>query len=318
MKLKSAVLFLSLFGLNIFAFAQGEHCTIVRQGVIYISPDKSSPKVADVERGRDLVALDSTPTWIHVEAVLAGRQRNDEDQPEPRIVTGWVLGKGVVRASTPNGDRIVFGEAVDSEDQASRARGRAGAAQDAKRLYYRLYDLFPKSPLAAESLYRAADIQWQLDRADIMTRPSAREQQAFLRGKMNESLMKEVMKKFPDTKWADLAAFHLIENKLCGDWQGASKCPEKEAGYYEDYVKDHPQSPAAAEALYDAAWRWSALIQIYVTEDQKKKSEDAKSRAISLAQRVASSYPQSDWGSRAQTLLYLVQQDVPTWGNAQE
>lgn len=85
-----------------------------------------------------------------------------------------------------------------------------------------------------------------------------------------------------------------------------------------DYVKDHPQSPAAAEALYDAAWRWSALIQIYKTEDQQKKSVDAKSRAISLAQRVASSYPQSDWGSRAQTLLYLVQQDVPTWGNQQE
>ncbi len=318
MKLKSAVLFLAIFGSNVLAFAQGEHCTIVRQGVIYISPDKNSPKVADVERGRDLVALDSTPSWVHVEAVLAGRQRNDEDQPEPRIVTGWVLDKGVVRASTPNGDRIVFGEAVDSEDQASRARGRAGAAQDAKRLYYRIYDLFPKSPLAAESLYRAADIQWQLDRADIMTRPSAREQQAFLRGKMNEDLMKQVMKKFPNTKWADLAAFHLIENKLCGDWQGASKCPEKEAGYYEDYVKDHPQSPAAAEALYAAAWRWSALIQIYITEDQKKKSEDAKSRAISLAQRVASSYPQGDWGSRAQTLLYLVQQDVPTWGNSQE
>lgn len=318
MKLKSMVFVVALFWLNIFAFAQGEHCTMVRQGVIYLSPDSSSAKVADVERGRDLVVLDSTPSWVHVEAVLAGTQRTDEDQPEPRIVTGWVLDKGVVRASTPNGDRIVFGEAIDSEDQASRARGRAGAAQDAKRLYYRVYDLFPKSPLAAESLYRAADIQWQLDRADIMTRPSAREQQAFLRGQMNEDLMKQVMKKFPDTKWADLASFHLIENKLCGDWQGASKCPQKEAGYYEDYVKDHPQSPAAAEALYDAAWRWSALIQIYKTEDQQKKSVDAKSRAISLAQRVASSYPQSDWGARGQTLLYLVQQDVPTWGNEQE
>lgn len=318
MKLKSIVLSLALLGLNIFAFAQAEHCTMVRQGVIYISPDSNSAKVADVERGRDLVVLDSTPSWVHVEAVLAGTQRTDEDQPEPRIVTGWVLDKGVVRASTPNGDRIVFGEAIDSEDQASRARGRAGAAQDAKRLYYRVYDLFPKSSLAAESLYRAADIQWQLDRADIMTRPSAREQEAFLRGQMNEDLMKQVMKKFPDTKWADLASFHLIENKLCGDWQGASKCPQKEAGYYEDYVKDHPQSPAAAEALYDAAWRWSALIQIYKTEDQQKKSEEAKSRSISLAQRVASSYPQSDWGSRAQTLLYLVQQDVPTWGNEQE
>ena len=201
------------------AFAQGEHGTLVRKGIIYLSPDTSSAKVADVERGRDLVLLDTTPSWVHVEAVLAGRQRNDDDQPEPRVGTGWVLDKGVVRASSQNGDRVIFGEAVDSEDQASRSGGRAGAAQDAKRLYYRVYDLFPHSSLAAESLYRAADIQWQLDRADIMTRPSAKEQEAFLRGKMNEDLMKEVRRKFPGTKWADQAAFHLIENKLCGDWQ---------------------------------------------------------------------------------------------------
>jgi len=41
---------------------------------------------------------------------------------------------------------------------------------------------------------------------------------------MEEKYMKEVMKKFlPGTKWADLAAFHLIDNKLCGDWQGATR-----------------------------------------------------------------------------------------------
>jgi len=32
--------------------------------------------------------------------------------------------------------------------------------------------------------------------------------------------MKLVIKKFSGSKWADLAAFHLIDNKLCGDWQG--------------------------------------------------------------------------------------------------
>jgi outer membrane protein assembly factor BamD (BamD/ComL family) len=135
---------------------------------------------------------------------------------------------------------------------------------------------------------------------------------------MNEDYMKQVIKKFPGTKWADLAAFHLIENKLCGDWQAQSKCPTKEAEMYENYVKDHPQSPAVAEALYDAAWRWSALIEIYKTEDQAKKSEESKAKAIAQAQRVASQFPQSDWGARAQRLLFLIQQGVPTYGNAQE
>jgi outer membrane protein assembly factor BamD (BamD/ComL family) len=124
------------------------------------------------------------------------------------------------------------------------------------------------------------------------------------------------MKKFPATKWAELASFHLIDNKLCGDWQGSSKCPDKEADIYEKYVKEHPQSPSAPEALYNAASRRAALIEIYKTEEQPKKSEQAKDRAMALAQQLVSQYPQSDWSSRGQTLLYLVQQGVPTFGNA--
>jgi TolA-binding protein len=137
----------------------------------------------------------------------------------------------------------------------------------------------------------------------------------MLREGIDEELMKLVMKKFPDSKWAQLAAFHLIDNKLCGDWQGASKCPEKEADIYEKYVKEHPESPDAPEALYDAASRRAALIEIYKTEEQPKKSEQSKSMAIALAQHLVSQYPQSDWSSRGQTLLFLVQSGVPTYGN---
>jgi hypothetical protein len=179
-----------------------------------------------------------------------------------------------------------------------------------------LYDLFPGSPLAAESLYRAADIRWQVERSDIMTRPSAREREAYMRGQIDEEWMKLVIKKFGGTKWADLAAFHLIENKLCGDWQSAAKCPDKEADLYERYAREHPQSPAAPEALYQAAWRRSALIEIYKTEPNQKKSEESKSRALSLAQQIISQYGQSEWANRAQALVFYVQQGIPTYGNA--
>lgn len=277
----------------------------IRVASIYLSPDSASNKLAEINRGREVVVLETSRDWLHVEAALT----------EEKTITGWMLDKGIVRASTPNGDKILFGEAVDSEDQASQRHGRRGAAQDAMRLYYRTAEYFPHSPLAGEAMYRSADIRWQIEKSDVMSRPSAKEKDAYLREGMDEEFMKEVMKKFPGTKWADLAAFHLIENKLCGDWQAASKCPEKEAEMYEKYASDHAQSPAAAEALYDAAWRRAALIEIYKTEDQTKKSEESRSKAIALAQKAVAQSPQNDWGARAQLLLFMIEQNIPTYGN---
>lgn len=298
-----------------------DHGVLVREAVVYLSPDASANKLAQVERGRELVLLERSKNWLHVEALLGFPQTPDpafvEDEDlEGKTVTGWVLDTGVVWSSTPNGDRIVFGAAVESEDEASRRHGRKGADQDALRLYRRVFELFPTSPLAGEGLYRAADIKWQIEKIDVMSRPSAREKDAYLRQGMDEQPMKQVMKKFPGTKWAELAAFHLLDNKLCGDWQGSSKCPEKEAETYEKYVKEHPQSPAAPQALFQAASRRAALIEIYKTEEQPKKSQESKNRAIELTQQLTSQYPQSDWSDRGQTLLYLLQQGVPTYGNA--
>ena len=307
-----------LFSTN-FAAAQAQRGTLVHEETIRVSPSADAAKLGEAGRGHELVIIESSRDWTHVEAILREPRKDaDEDDPESegKTITEWVSSKALVNLTTPNGDKIVFGEAADSEDQASRRRGRRDAAQDAMRLYYRVYDLFPTSPLAAEGLYRAADIRWQMERSDVLTRPSARERDSYMRGQIDEEWMKLVMKKFPGTKWADLAAFHLIENKLCGDWQAASKCPDKEADMYEKYAKEHEQSPTAPEALYDAAFRRSALIEIYKTEANQKKAEEAKSRALALAQKIVSQYAQSDWSPRAQMLIFYVQQRVPTYGNA--
>jgi hypothetical protein len=298
-----------------------ERAALVREAVIYLSPDTNSAKLGQAGRGREIILLDRSRNWLHVEALLGFAQTPDpafvEDEDiEGKTITGWIVDSGAVWANTPNGDRILFGAAVDAEDEASRRHGRRGADQDALRLYRRIFDLFPTSPLAGEGLYRAADIKWQLEKSDVMTRPSARERDPSLRQGMDEQPMKQVMKKFPGTKWAELAAFHLLDNKLCGDWQGSSKCPDKEAEMYEKYVKEHPQSSAAPEALYNATSRRAALVEIYKTEEQPKKSEESKSRALALAQQLVSQYPQSDWSDRGQALLFLLQQGVPTFGNA--
>jgi hypothetical protein len=271
--------------------AQAQRGTLVHEESIRVSPSADSAKLGEAGRGHELIIIDSSRDWTHVEAILREPRKDaDEDDPESegKTITGWVSSNALVNLTTPNGDKIVF----------------------------RVYDLFPSSPLAAEGLYRAADIRWQMERSDVLTRPSAREREAYMRGQIDEEWMKLVIKKFSGTKWADLAAFHLIENKLCGDWQGASKCPEKEADMYEKYAKEHTQSPSAPEALYDAAWRRSALIEIYRTEANQKKSEEAKNRAVELAQKIVSQYAQSNWSLRAQTLIFYIQQGVPTFGNA--
>jgi hypothetical protein len=291
--------------LCVTAVAETVRGTPIRVCSIYLSPDSGSNRLAEIDRGREVVILETSGGWLHVEAALS----------EEKVITGWMVNKGIVLGSTPNGDKIVFGEAVNSEDQASQRHGRRGAAQDAMRLYYRTAEYFPTSPLAGEGMYRSADIRWQIDKADVMSRPSAKEKEAYLREGMPEDFMKEVIKKFPGTKWADLAAFHLIENKLCGDWQGSTKCPDKEADMYEKYVNDHPQSPAIVEALYDAAWRRSALIEMYKTEGQSKKSDESRGKAIALAQKAVTQGAQSDWGPRAQLLLFMIEQNIPTYGN---
>ncbi len=288
--------------------APAQRGVMAREAVMYLSPDATSQKLGAVPRGREVVILEASREWVHV---FANVDRGKD-------VTGWILDKGVVRPQTPQGDRILFGEAVDSESEALKRRGRRNAAEEAMRLYYRMAEYFPNSPLAGEALYRAADIRWQIDSQEVRSRPSSKEPDPRYRPDVDEELMREVRKRFPNTRWAQLAEFHLLDNKLCGDWEGRSKCPEKETGVYEKYAAEFPQSPKAPEALYLAALRQSNLIEIYKTEGNPGKSEAARARGMALAQQIAARFPESDWASRAIRLIYMMEQRIPTYGKTEE
>jgi hypothetical protein len=296
-----------------------ERGTVIRTANIYVTPDVTSAKLATTDRGREAVVLERTPGWVHVIATLNDAPYNpDPEASKTRTLTGWILDKGYISDATAKGDEILFGEAADSEDQASRSHGRKGAANEARRLYYRVFDLFPKSPLAGEALYRAADIQWQLDKDDARSRPSYKELSQQDRPPIDEEAMRLVHKKFPGSKWADMAAFQMLENKMCGDWAGASKCPEKEAEIYEKYANEHPASPNAAEALYNAAYRWTAIMSIYTGEGKSAKVPDAQKRAAALAHKAIEKNTSPEWNAKAERLLYLIEKNVPIYGTAVE
>ena len=287
---------------------------MVRQGTLYLSPDTSSSKIGEIVRGRTVTVMERGRGWAHVQAEVTP----DTQYAPGKDIAAWIVDKGIITAKTPDGDKILFGEGAASELIASNRGGRKGAAEDARRLYYHTYDLFPQSPLAAEGLYRAADILWQVQAADVRTLPSSKQRDPNLHETIDEEYMKMVIKQFPGTKFADLAAYHLLDNKLCGNWEGQSKCPEKEADLYEKYANEHPNSPTAPEALYNAATRRAALIEIYKNENKQKQIEESKSRAKSDADLIISKYPQTDWAPRARALIYMVEQGIPTYGNAQE
>ncbi len=296
-----------------------ERGVTISSSVIYVTPSADSAKLSPIGRGREVAVLERSPGWANVVGTVDVNLDAADEESSDRNVTGWMVDKGIITTSTPDGDKLIFGEAFDSELEASKRGGRHGAAQDAMRLYARIPEYFPQSPLAAEAAYRAADIRWQIEAADAATRPSSKMRDPALRYQIDEDYMRHVMKKFPHTKWADLAAYHLIENKLCGDWEAQAKCPEMEAGLYLKYVEEHPQSPKAPEALYRAAWRYSALIQIYTTDNQPKKAEEAAARSLSVAKRLTSQFPNdTDWSNRGLRLIYMVQNKMPTWGNGSQ
>jgi outer membrane protein assembly factor BamD (BamD/ComL family) len=303
MVLRFAALIVVLMSLPALAADIG---VLMRPTPIYIAPDTTSQRLTMAQRGIEAALLERNQKFLHVTLLL----------PEGAQLTGWMLEKGAIFPNTPNGDRVLFGEAVDSESEASKRGGRKDAAREAYRLYSHLAEYFPNSPLAGEALYRAADIRWQMESADVWSRRSTKELSPSLRSTVDEDEMKQVIKKFPRTKWADLADYHFIENKLCGDWLGKPDCPEKETNLYEEYVKNHPNSPKVQEALLKAASRQAALIQIYATDEQPGKIPAAKQRAAALAKRAFDAKPDSDDAQRAQRLLYMVEHDIATYGNA--
>jgi hypothetical protein len=298
----------------------GPRATALRITILYVAPDTSSQKVDRVQIGRELVVAEKSGPWIRVYANTDVQEAQEKDAPifghdeTPPPISGWMEAKGVVVETTANADQILMGEAANQESLASDPRGPANAARSARLLYRRLVEMFPKSPLAPEAAWRAADIRWQLEKADASTRPSAKEKEAYLRAQMDDDELKKVLKFYPRTRQAALAAFELIDNKLCGDWQGSPKCPEKESEDYEKYAAEFPDGPKTAQALYQAVYRQAVLVDMYAADNSDKKADEARNHARELAARLKEHFAQSDFTWRAGALVYKLNEGVPVYG----
>ena len=109
------------------AHADALRGTLVHPETLRVTPTADSARVGDAERGVELIIIQSSRDWVQVEAILRAPSNEEgatEEESEGKAITGWAPAAGLVMSTTQDGDRIIFGEAADSEDEASRRRGR--------------------------------------------------------------------------------------------------------------------------------------------------------------------------------------------------
>ncbi len=174
--------------------------TVVHPAIVYISADDNAQHVAEVGPGHEVAIMETNGAWVRVFA-NTDILDDEDDTSKPEFgddsnltpASGWVRNKGLVEPKTPNGDQILYGTAANLEYEASQPHAPKDAADGARLLYRRVAEYYPDSTLAPEAAYRSADVRWQLDKADIHTLPSAKEQEAYLRPQIYEGEMQKVM-----------------------------------------------------------------------------------------------------------------------------
>ncbi len=312
---------------GLFASAQKDHAphaTVIRPTTLYLNPDTGSDKLTRVTPGRELTILERSNHWLRVETNTDEEMVRREDQPvfsnnpTEHPYSGWIEDTTAIASDTPQGDAILFGEAISFEQAAATPHPPADAAQSARRLYRMDAELFPQSPRAPEAAWRSADIRWQLQKEDAATLPSAHEKEAYLRQLPDESEMKRIEKQYPGSKWASYAAYELIDNKLCGDWQGSEQCPEKEATYYSKFADQYPDSPKAPLALYEAAWRLANAGDMWTSDNNDHRANDDRNASVNTAQHLISKYPTTDYAARAAALIFKVNHTIAIYGSDRE
>jgi hypothetical protein len=297
-----------------------QRAVVLHTAEVYVAPDTQSQSVSTVTPGHEVVIVERNGPWAKVFANTDVQDEKPEDEPEfatdeavlPRA--GWIRDKGIVSAATTNGDKLIYGLAATLEAAAAEPHAPKAAAGEAVLLYRRVAEYFPNSPLAGEAEWRSADIRWQEEKFDKATLPSAKDSDPNMRPQMYTKALQKIVKN-GNGKYPALAAFDLLDAKLCGDWQGLPKCPENELTLYSKYADQFPDGPKTAEALWNAAYRAGVLFSMYTAEENKKKADVAAQRAHALRDQLVAKFPTSDYTTRAVSLVYRVEQGIAIYGS---
>src|SRR5271165_6032646 len=103
MKLRPLTIAASLWILMTPAFSQVQSGTLVHEETIRVAPSADAAKLGEAGRGHELIIIETSRDWTHVEAILREPRRDaDEDDPGSggKTITGWIRGSALVSLAT--------------------------------------------------------------------------------------------------------------------------------------------------------------------------------------------------------------------------
>ncbi|KPJ59283.1 MAG: hypothetical protein AMJ42_02090 [Deltaproteobacteria bacterium DG_8] len=114
---------------------------------------------------------------------------------------------------------------------------------------------------------------------------------------------KEMMEKFPDSRYADEAAYHLIP--WIYEYKGLPEGPSKEIGYLEKLLQEYPTTSLRPKIYYQIAYRLHILYEIYAfsphanlrneVEAKKYREKALYFYKLVLKQPIQSKFSRSAW-----------------------
>src|ERR1700679_2079021 len=81
------------FGFCPVASADALRGTLVHPETLRVAPSADAARVGDANRGNELIVIDTSRDWVHVEAIVrqpSNEEGATEEENEGKAITGWI------------------------------------------------------------------------------------------------------------------------------------------------------------------------------------------------------------------------------------
>ena len=145
MRLRLILLAAALLPVTPVAFAQAQRGTLVHEETIRVSPSADTAKLGEAGRGHELIIIETSRDWTHVEAILREPRKDaDEDDPGPKVRPSpdGSTAKPSSVGARPAAPRLFSARPPTPKTTASHHHGRHDTTQDAIRFAASAYFVF--------------------------------------------------------------------------------------------------------------------------------------------------------------------------------